>query len=385
MQSLLVVAGEASADLHASHVVAALKQQRPDLRIAGIGSDLCRAAGMEILTDSRDLSLMGFTEILGALWTVKRAFDGCLHWVDKEHAPVALLLDFADFNLRLARKLKQRGVKVIYFISPKVWAWRTGRVKKIRERVDRMLVIFPFEVEFYRAHGVNVEYVGNPSLDQLQRPPQREASRAALSLPADAPVVALLPGSRKAEVQRHMRPMLDAASDLVRQQPNVRFVMPRATTIRPELLQPTLDEARQRAVQIDLIEGRAPEVVAAADVAIIASGTATLEAALVGTPMVVIYRASWLSGLLGRLLIRIAYVSLVNILAGRELVRELLQQDMKPAVIAKEVARLLVPDAAAAMRRELKSLREGLGQPGAPARVARVVLETLDGTTGSAA
>ncbi|MEW5850873.1 MAG: lipid-A-disaccharide synthase [Myxococcota bacterium] len=378
MGALLVVAGEASADLHASHVVRALKRERPDLRVAGIGSDLCRAEGMEILTDSRELSLMGFTEVLGALGRVRAAFKKCLAFVDEAKPTAALLLDFADFNLRMARELKRRGVKVIYFISPKLWAWRTGRVKLIRERVDRMLVIFPFEVDFYRSHGVTVEYVGNPSLDQLWQPPTREPSRQMLQLPSDAPVIALLPGSRRSEIQRHMAPILDAAVMLKQERPGVRFLLPRATTVSPELLSSSLEAARARDIQVQVVEGHAPEVVAAADAAVVASGTATLEAALVGTPMVVIYRASWLSALIARTMLKIAHVSLVNILARREVVKELLQERATASEIAREVGRLLTAPASAAMRAELQSLRQSLGQPGAPERVAKVVLEVLD-------
>jgi lipid-A-disaccharide synthase len=382
MASLLVVAGEASADLHASHVVRALKARRPDLTVAGIGSALCREAGMEVFVDSRDLGVMGFTEVVAALLRVRRAFNACLRWVDDHRPEAALLLDFAGFNLRLARRLHQRGVKVLYFISPKVWASREGRVKAIRAYVDKMLVIFPFEVEYFRARGVEVEYVGNPSLDQLQVPPTREKARRALGLPVEGRVVALLPGSRRAEVARHVPPMVEAAALVAADTPGVRFVVPRAATVDVAMLEPAVAAAKARGLTLDIVEGRAPEVFASADAAIVASGTATLEAALCGTPMVVIYRTSWLSALLAWAILRVAWVSLVNILAGREVVRELLQSRAKPVEIAREVVRIMGPEAARSLRAEFDALRRGLGEPGAPERVATAVLRAVDGAGG---
>jgi len=360
-------------------VVRELKVRDPSLRIGGIGGDLCRAAGMEILVHSRDLSLMGFSEVLASLRRVLAAMDTCLAWADGVKAEAALLLDFAGFNLRLARKLKARGVRVIYFISPKLWAWQEGRVAKVRKYVDRMLVIFPFEVAWYAARGVKAEYVGNPSLDELRAPPTQDEARTALQLRRETSVVALLPGSRRSEVTRLMDPLMRAAERITLQKPGTRFVIPRASTIPLEWLTPHVEGARARGIQIDVVEGRAPEVVAASDAAVVASGTATLEAALVGTPMVVVYRLGWLNAVIMRLLVKVAWASLVNILVGRELVKELLQSNATPERIADEGLRLLGPETNRAMRVELQQFRQMLGDPGAPERVATIVLDEIRG------
>ncbi len=378
MAALLVVAGEASADVHAAGVVRHLNTLRPDLHIAGVGGDGCRAAGMDILVDNRELGLMGFTEVLGGLGRVKRAYARCLKFVDDEKVTAALLLDFADFNLRLARALKARGIKVIYFISPKVWAWRKSRVKIMKERIDRLLVIFPFEVEFFARHGITAEYVGNPTLDELASPPQKDVSRAAFHIEPQARVVALLPGSRRSEVTRHLAPLLGAARQLSREMPGVMFVLPRASTIGAALVDPAVALARAAGVDVRVVDGRAPDVVAAADTAVVASGTATLEAALVGTPLVVIYRTTWLTALIVRFVLRIRFVSPPNILMGRRLVAELLQWGCTPARIASEVRRLWEPQARDAMQKDLGALRTLLGAPGAAQRVAVAVLETMN-------
>lgn len=377
-QTLLVVAGEASADVHVSHVLEQLRTLKPEVRAVGIGGDACQAQGMEILIHNRNLAVMGLTEVVGALWRVRKAYQSVLRAVEDRGIKVALLVDFADFNLRLAGALKKRGVKVIYFITPKVWAWRSSRVRLLQERVDHLLVIFPFEVDYFAQRGVTAHYVGNPTLDQLAQPPQRPHSRTHLNVEGAQPVVALLPGSRRAEISRHLGPMLRAAQLVALKAPGTRFLLPRASTIDAGWLRALLHRAGAGA-QVQVVEGQAHTVLSAADAAVVASGTATLETAMVGTPMVVVYKLSLLSAWVAKLFLKLQHVSLVNILMQQEVVKELLQGRCTPQNIARELGILLGQDANAAMRARLAMVRAGLGEPGAALRVAQKVCAVLEG------
>ncbi len=275
----------------------------------------------------------------------------------------ALLIDSPDFNLRLAARLRELKIPVAYFIGPSVWAWRTYRVRQIARDVARMLVILPFEEKFYEAHGVKATYVGNPLADE----PRAADPRAALHLDPTRPVLALLPGSRLQEIRRLWAPMLAAARELRALKPDLQLVVPVA---------PTIDRALLHAQDVIFIDGRAPEVLAAADAAIVASGTATLEAALAGTPLVVVYKTSWLTWLIGRLLVRVKFVSLVNLLAGRALVPELLQSACTPRSIAAAAAPLLEKSPERAAQLEgLRAVRESIAPAGSPHAARRAAEE----------
>ena len=372
---LLVVAVEASADLHGAAVLRELKRLRPEVRAFGAGGPRMRAEGCEILVRAEDLSVMGFVEVLPALPRILKAL-GTLRRAAAERRPrAALLIDSPDFNLRLAGKLRGLGVRVAYFIGPSVWAWRTYRVKQIARDVSRMLVILPFEAAFYAQHGVQAVYVGNPLADDRQALPTGNL-RATLGLREGAPVLALLPGSRRQEIARLWEPMLAAARRLRIEDPKLQLVTPVAPTVDRAAF-----EAQSAGMGVVFVDGRAPDVLAACDAAVVASGTATLEAALALAPTVVVYRMSWLSWLIGRLLVRVRHVSLINLLAGRGLVPELLQRQCTPARIADQVRPLLGPGPAREAQREgMKEIRDRLlpaGAARADARAAREVLELL--------
>jgi lipid-A-disaccharide synthase len=371
-KDLLIVAIEASADLHAAAVLRELQALRPGLRAFGAGGPRMRGLGFDALVRAEDLSVMGIAEVLPALPRILESMDVLRDAALERRPGAALLVDSPDFNLRLARLLRERGIPVAYFIGPSVWAWRTYRVRQIARDVARMLVILPFEEKFYAAHGVRATYVGNPLADELL-PRGSDAARAALHLDPAHPVLALLPGSRLQEIHRLWPPILAAARALRAKTPGLQLVVPVA---------PTVDRALLHAPDVVFIDGRAPEVLAAADAAIVASGTATLEAALARTPMVVVYRTSWLTWLIGRLLVRVRFVSLVNLLAGRALVPELLQSDCTPGRIAAAAAPLLDagPERAAQLE-GLHAIREALapqGSPHAARRAAAEVLRLLD-------
>ncbi len=373
---LMVVAGEASGDLHAADVLAELRRRRPDLRAFGMGGPRLEAAGLERLFDAREISVMGIAEVLPRLPRIWRVFRALARAARERRPTAALLVDVPDFNLRLARKLRGLGIRVVFYVSPTVWAWRRGRVRQIARDVDRMLCILPFEEEFYRAHGVRARYVGNPVVEQVPPPGPPESFRRALGLDAARPTLALLPGSRPSELSRLLPPLVESAALLQRERPELQIVVP----VAPGLDRARLEQAfSARGLRPTLVAGRAPEVVGASDVAVVASGTATLETALMLRPMVVVYRMSALSWAIGKLMVKVAFVSLVNLLSGRRLVPELLQGELRPEAVADEVRRLWAPGSARDAQLEgLAALRTRLGDGPTASRVADEVLEVLD-------
>jgi len=374
-EEILIVAGEASADLHAARVLAELARLRPGLHAFGVGGPRLREAGLEALYPAEDISVMGLVEVLPRLPRILSILRGLGRAAEVRRPKVALLVDLPDFNLRLAKRLKALGIKVVYYISPSVWAWRRGRVRTIAKVVDRMLCILPFEPRAYLGSGVDARFVGHPFAERPE-PGPAAGYRAALGLPPGRLTVALVPGSRRAELTRLFAPMLEAAERIKARHPGVQFVVPVAPTLpRAELAgyltaHPGLD--------VTLVDGRTDEAVGASDAALVKSGTSTLEAGLMLRPMVVVYKLSWLSYLVARLLVKIAWFSLVNLLANRAVVPELLQAEVSGERMAAEL--LAVLEAGPARERQLAGLREvraALGAPGAPERVAREVAEVL--------
>jgi lipid-A-disaccharide synthase len=375
---LLVVAGEASGDLHAARLLSRLGELVPDVRPFGLGGDELAAAGLDRLADSSEISVVGLTEVLRVLPRAREIFAAILAEVDRRRPGVALLVDFPDFNLRLAKELAARGVRVVYYISPQVWAWRRGRVRAIAEHVDEMLVLFPFELDFYAGHDVEVTHVGHPLVDEVPADLPQIWERTVLrgGVPEEGPFqVALLPGSRVSEVEAMLPAMLGAAARLAAELPiYVRLI--RAPTVPREML--------EEAVQLSGLPVRISErdrfaAIADSHLALCASGTATLEVGLLGTPLVVLYRlASW-TYLAARLLVRLPHVSLVNLVLERGAVPELLQGQARPERVAREAAAILRnPARVAAMRADLADLRGRLGEHGASGRAAAVLARHLE-------
>lgn len=364
---LLVVAGEASGDRHAADVVAALKARRPELRFFGMGADRLAAQGVELIHGSHEISVMGITEVLPKIPRILRVLGDLAAAAKQRQPAAALLVDVPDFNLRLAKRLKAEGTPVAWYISPMVWAWRPGRVKAIAARVDRMLCILPFEADFYRGTKVRAQYVGNPVVEQVPAPADPATFRRALGLPIEGRLLALLPGSRRSEISRILPTLVEAARLI-----GTPVVVPIA---------PGLDkEAIARAffgLPAHFVDGRAAEVVGACDVAVVASGTATLEAGLMQRPLVVVYRVAPVSYLVGRALIRLEHFSLINLLAGRGVVPELLQAELTPEKVKHHVGTLWSGPARDAQLQGLAEVREKLGGPGAAAKAADAILELL--------
>jgi lipid-A-disaccharide synthase len=374
-EEILIVAGEASADLHAARALTELRKLRPGLRAFGVGGPALRAAGLETLYPAEDISVMGLLEVLPRLPRILAILRGVARAARERRPRAALLVDLPDFNLRLAARLKKQGVKVVYYVSPTIWAWRKGRVAQIARVVDRMLCILPFEPEAYRGTGVQARFVGHPFAER-PLPAAPAAYREALGLAPDRTTIAIVPGSRRGEIARLLPPMLDAAERLRANHPDAQFVLPVAPMLDRALLAPHL--AAHATLDVKLVDGRTEEAVGASDGALVKSGTSTLEAGLMLRPMVVAYRLAWLSYLVGRLLVKLTHFSLVNLLAGREVVPELLQGEVTGQRLAEALERVLAEGPARqAQLAGLREVRATLGEPGAPERVAREVVEVL--------
>jgi lipid-A-disaccharide synthase len=368
---VLIVAGEASGDLHGGSLARALHALEPDLRIAGMGGGRMREAGVRLIQRMEDVSVVGATEVvrrIPALIRARRALRGELR---AARPRVLVLVDFPDFNLGLAASARRLGVPVVYFIPPQVWAWRRGRLRVMRRRVTRVLAVLPFEIGLYEEAGIPVEFVGHPLLDVLPDLDRAEA-RVGLGRPG-VPLVGLLPGSRREEVRQLLPELLGAARAIDARLPGARFVLPLAPTIDARTISAPVAAA---GVPVDVRPGEAHRVMAAADLVLVASGTATLEAACYGVPMVVVYRLSRPSYAVARLLVRgVSHISLPNIVAGRGVVPELIQDRARSPIIAETAVALLTDDAArVAQRAALLDVRSRLGVPGAAARAARAIL-----------
>jgi lipid-A-disaccharide synthase len=376
---VLLVAGEASGDLHGATLASALATLAPGMRIAGMGGARMAAAGVRLVRRVERVTVVGGTEALGrlpALWSAFKVLRGQL---TVRRPRVLVLIDFPEFNMRLARVARRLGVPVVYFIAPQIWAWRPHRIHAMARDVSRVLAIFPFEVGLYQEAGVPVEFVGHPLLDVLPAL-ARDPARHGLAADGET-LVGLLPGSRDAEVRRHLPVLLGAAQRIRARRPGTRFALPVAGTIASGVI---VEAVRASGLPVEVRSGDAHRVMAAADLLLIASGTATLEAACYGAPMVVLYRLSALSHAIARRLVRgVSHISLPNIIAGREIVRELIQDEATPDAVARAGLELLEDEVTRAVQRAaLLEVRSRLGEAGAGVRAAQAVLRERDGTPG---
>jgi lipid-A-disaccharide synthase len=371
-RSIMIVAGEASGDLHGGALCAALRRLAPGTRVFGMGGERMRAAGAELLADVSRRAGVGTSEVVGSVPALLRVFRRLRAVVERERPSALVLVDFPEFNLRLARVAQRAGVPVVYFVPPQVWVWRGWRIRSIRRLVSLVLAVFPFERDLYRDAGVPVEFVGHPVLDALVDAPTRAGARSALGVDGAALVIGLLPGSRHGEAVRLIPLMTAAAARIRARWPAARFLLAQA---------PTLDSAFvEQVIAVDpgirIVRGATYGVMRAADLLLVASGTATLEAALLGTPMIVCYRVSRLSEVLARLLVRVPWISLVNLVLGRAVVPELrFRHEMTVDRLVDEAQRLLEnPAALAAQREAFNELHGQLGEPGVAERAAQRIL-----------
>ncbi|SFD06880.1 lipid-A-disaccharide synthase [Thiohalospira halophila DSM 15071] len=375
--TIMVVAGETSGDAHTAEVVRAIQERRPGASFFGVGGERLRAAGVDLQVHADELSVMGIVEVLRHYPRLRGILKRLQGLLAERRPDLLIVTDLPDFNLRLAATAQALGIPVLYYVSPQVWAWRSKRVKVIRERVDAMAVLFPFEVPIYEAAGVPVRFVGHPLVRDTPTDRDPVAARHALGLPESGPVVGLLPGSRRSEIAQLMPPLADAAARLRQSHPDVAFVVPVAPSMDREAITGPLAEAGVEATLVD--SSAFHDVIAASDAVASASGTATLEVALMETPLVVTYKVAPLTYAILRRLVKLDHVSLVNIVAERGVVKEFIQGEATGANLAGELERLLDDgEYAEGIRRDLAGLRARLGEGDAASGVADWALELVD-------
>ncbi|HBZ54338.1 MAG TPA: lipid-A-disaccharide synthase [Syntrophobacteraceae bacterium] len=376
--SIFVSAGEASGDLHGAGLVRALFRQAPGARISCLGGRNLHEAGAALVVDNREVAVVGGFEVARHLKSLMRAWRVIDRHLASQRPNLAVFIDFPDFNLLLARKARRFGCKVFYYISPQVWAWRRGRVRTLRRLVDRMAVILPFESEFYAAQGMKVHYVGHPLMDVVGRAPSYLEACGRHRPSGTELLVGLLPGSRSGEVRMLLPILLQAAARIKASLPGVSFVLPVAPTLTTRDLEKQVQTGESGGVPVRLVEGDTWGVIRACDLVLTASGTVTLETAILGTPMVILYRISKLSEPIARLLIRTPFIGLPNLIAGRAISPELIQDAANPQSLA-DTAVFLLKDARRLeqQRQELAAIRALLGRSGAAERAARLALELV--------
>ena len=362
-QRIFVSAGEASGDLYGSLLIEALGKRLAGVEFFGCGGDRMRAAGCQTLVDARQLAMVGIVEVLPGLPRAWRALQLLKNSAKKERPALAILVDFPDFNLRLAKEFKRLGTPVVYFVAPQVWAWRPGRLKTLRRNVDRLLCIFPFEEAFFKAGNVAAEFVGHPLVTRVAPSLSAKDFRTRFGLPETTPLVALLPGSRRREIELNLPPLLETARILAASK-EYCFVVPAASTIGAEWICGQAQGSGLAAFHV--VEGHTYDVVAHSRAAVVASGTATIETALLGTPMVVVYRVSRATWALGSGLVHTPFYSMVNIVAGQRIVPEFIQDDFKPEAVARDTRLLLESELLRdRMRQQFRDMAEKLRAPSA--------------------
>ena len=370
---ILIVAGETSGDAHGGRLASALRALDPTVELIGMGGDAMRAAGVTTLVDANRISVMGLSEVAGHAARVVAAYRTLAREVRCDRRlDLVLLIDFPDFNLRLAALARRRGLRVLYYVSPQVWAWRRGRIAKICRRVDRMIVLFPFEEEIYRARGLDARFVGHPLAEDVRATRSAMETRRRWNVPESGPLVALLPGSRAKEIAHILPVMLAAARRL---SGRASFALAKAPGIAADSLRRAIADA---GVGVAMVEDDTYNLVAAADAAAVTSGTATVECAVLGCPMVVVYRMSRFTYAIARRLVRVPFIAMPNIVLGERVVPELIQDAATPEALATELSRYLdSPQERRDASRRLAEVRSRLFRPGAAAEAARLALEMI--------
>lgn len=380
MSKIMISVGEASGDLHGASVAHALKAIQPDVKLFGMGGQAMLEAGVDIVYDIADLGIIGFVEIIKNLPRLFRLRDTLAELMERERPDVLVIIDYPGFNMRLAKIAKSKGIPVVSYISPSVWAWGRGRAKEVAETVQKVAAIFPFEAEVYLEAGANVTFVGHPLLDIVKTTMNQEETREYFTASANSPVVLLLPGSRQQEITNLLPVMLEAGEKIVKELPNCQFFLPVASTISQEMIQNIISRYK---VNVILTKDRTYDLMNIATVAIAASGTVTLEASLLKLPTIIIYKTATLTYFLGKILVKIPYISLPNIIAGRKIVPELLQYAVTADNIANEAMPVLTtPAIHKAVVTDLEEVRRKLGAEGAVRRVAQEILAVAQGSLG---
>ena len=375
MAKILISAGEASGDIHAAAVTAALKRIDSTTEVFGMGGDELRAAGGEVLFDIKDHGVMGFVEVikkLPDLFKLRREFARVM---DERKPDCLVVVDYPGFNMKLAKLAHDKGIPVVSYIAPSAWAWNKGRAKNVAKIVDKVACIFPFEYDVYKEAGAPAEFVGHPLVDIVHPTMERAEAEAWVGKEPGRPLVLLMPGSRLMEIERMLDVILEGAKLLQKQMPQVQFAMPRAGTIPLEMLQSKIQTS---GLEVKITEGHNYDLFSVADLALATSGTVTLEAAMCGLPSVILYRTSAITAFIARRVINIPNIGLPNIVAGRQILPELLQEELTPAKLAATAVELLAPERRPQLEANLAYMKERLGEPGAVNRVAQLILRIAE-------
>ena len=375
-KNILIVAGEASGDLHAASLVHAIKESYPGLNFFGLGGKRLKLEGVDLYCDLVELAVVGFWEVLKNLKKFRSIFYGLLQETDKVKPDLAILVDYPGFNLRLAKELKKRGTPIIYYISPQVWAWGAGRIKAIKQLVERMIVILNFEEPLYKNEGIPVSFVGHPLLDTVKLQMDKAALFKKMGLDLNSRGIALLPGSREKEVKKILPVMLETAG-IIRKSldENICFLILQAETVKQEIFDEIL---AKYTLQVKVVPEMTYEGIAASDYCMVASGTATLETAILGTPMVILYKVSFLTWLYLKMVIKVPFIGLVNLMRGEKFIAEFVQYHARPRRIARHIINdLKDPQKLKRIKQQLAEVKATLGEPGASRRAAEIVIQHL--------
>ena len=372
MTRILISAGEASGDIHAAAVTAAIKKIDSSVEVFGMGGDALRNAGGEVLFDIKDHGVMGFVEVLKKLPDLFKLRDDFEKVMDERKPDCLITVDYPGFNMKLAKLAHDKGIPVVSYIAPSAWAWHKSRAKKVAKIVDKVACIFPFEYDVYKEAGAHVEFVGHPLVDIVKPSMTKEEAMAFAGKEEGKKLILLMPGSRLMEIEKMLPTLLEAAKIIKKQLPEVSFVMPRAGTIPISLLE---EKIQASGLDVKITEGNNYDLFSVADLALATSGTVTLEAALCGLGSVIVYKTNPVTYFIAKLLVNIPHIGLPNIVAAKSVVPELIQYDFTPAKVAQEALALLESERNAKMKEDLAYVKERLGKPGAVGRVAELVLK----------
>ena len=356
---LYLIAGEDSGDLHAKNLIVAMRERQPDLEVRGVGGDQMQRQGVKLMAHIRDINFMGFLEVLRNLRTIRKLFKTVKEDIKSWRPDAVILIDYPGFNLRMAKFLNRQGIRTFYYISPQVWAWKKGRVKTIRRYTERMYVILPFEKAFFAKEGLEVDFVGHPLLDAIGEVGEEKV---------EPPVIALLPGSRKQEIRK----MLPVMLQMVDRFPDYQFTIAGAPSMLPDFYREIIGD-----MPVKLVMNKTYDVLRQASYALVTSGTATLETGLFRVPQVVCYRGNPLSFFIGKRLVNVKFISLVNLILGREAVRELIQTEFTVENLARELKNLFVDETRIRIQQDYQELWEKLGNSGASKRTAEYMLSRI--------
>ncbi len=374
-KTVMIIAGEASGDMHGASLVQEMLKIDPTLNFYGIGGSRLSKAGVKLMANVSEMAVVGLTEVFSKLGKFIKIMNQMKKSLDDIKPDLVILIDFAGFNLRLAKAVHKRGIKVFYYVSPQVWASRRGRIREIKKYVNRMAVILPFEVDTYKRENFHVDYVGHPLLDLVKTDYSKAESRKKFNLPGNKTTIGLLPGSRISEVRKLLPEMLQAAAILAQEIPDIQFVLPLADTLEEKIITGIISRFD---VKVNVISGNTYDVISCTDLAIVASGTATLETALLGVPMIIVYKISPLTYFIGKMIITVKNIGIVNIIAGKTIVPELIQDQANGKHIASEALAIITNDERnQEIIGELAEIRAKLGNPGAAIRTAKLACDML--------